>query len=42
MIDGLNKGHIDIDRRVLADLAVHEKPAFAALAEQAKSALAQL
>ena len=39
MIDGLNKGNIEIDRRVLADLAVHEKEAFAALAEQAKQAL---
>lgn len=41
MIDGLKKGNIDIDRRVLADLAVNEKPAFAALAEQARNALAQ-
>jgi large subunit ribosomal protein L20 len=39
MIDGLNKADIVIDRRVLADLAVHEKEAFAALAEQAKAAM---
>ena len=39
MIDGLNKANIVIDRRVLADLAVHEKDAFAALAEQAKAAM---
>jgi large subunit ribosomal protein L20 len=39
MIDGLNKANIVIDRRVLADLAVHEKEAFAALAEQAKAAM---
>jgi len=40
MIDGLKKQDIEIDRRVLADLAVHEKEAFAALAEKAKEALA--
>ncbi|MBV1876654.1 MAG: 50S ribosomal protein L20 [Pseudomonadales bacterium] len=40
MINGLKKQNIEIDRRVLADLAVHEKDAFAALAEKAKVALA--
>ena len=40
MINGLKKQDIEIDRRVLADLAVHEKEAFAALAEKAKEALA--
>ncbi len=39
-IDGLSKGEVEIDRKVLADLAVHDKPAFAALVEQAKAALA--
>jgi large subunit ribosomal protein L20 len=39
MIDGLNKAGIEIDRKMLADLAFHDEPAFAALAEQAKSAL---
>lgn len=39
MIDGLKKQDIEIDRRVLADLAVHEKEAFAALVEQAKAGL---
>ena len=38
MIDGLKKQNIEIDRRVLADLAIHEKEAFAALAEKAKEA----
>jgi len=38
LIDGLKKQNIEIDRRVLADLAVHEKEAFAALVEQARSA----
>ena len=40
MINGLNKAEIDIDRRVLADLALNHREAFAALAETAKSALA--
>jgi large subunit ribosomal protein L20 len=39
LIDGLNKAAIVIDRKILADLAVHDKPAFAALAERAKTAL---
>ncbi|MEO0347501.1 MAG: 50S ribosomal protein L20 [Pseudomonadota bacterium] len=40
MIDGLNKAEIEIDRKVLADLAVHQPESFTALAEQAKAALA--
>ena len=39
-IDGLNKASIEIDRKVLADLAVFDKNAFAALASQAKASLA--
>ncbi len=39
-INGLSKAEIEIDRKVLADLAVHEKAAFAALAEKAKASLA--
>ena len=39
-MSGLKKAEIEIDRKVLADLAVHDKVAFAALAEQAKVALA--
>ena len=38
-INGLKKAQIDIDRKVLADLAVHDAGAFAKLAEAAKSAL---
>ena len=34
MIDGLNKASIDIDRKVLADLAVHDIAAFGQLAEK--------
>jgi large subunit ribosomal protein L20 len=39
-INGLKKSGIELDRRVLADLAIHDKEAFAELAEKAKSALA--
>ena len=39
-MDGLNKAEIEIDRKVLADLAVHNPEAFTALAEQAKASLA--
>jgi large subunit ribosomal protein L20 len=39
MMDGLNKAGIEVDRKMLADLAIHDKPAFGALAEQAKAAL---
>lgn len=35
-MNGLKKAAIEIDRKVLADLAVLDKPAFAALAERAK------
>jgi large subunit ribosomal protein L20 len=38
-IDGLSKAGIAVDRKILADLAVHDAAAFAALAEQAKSQL---
>ena len=39
-IAGLKKASIGLDRRVLADLAVHDKEAFAKLVEQSKAALA--
>ncbi|EIC20945.1 50S ribosomal protein L20 [Thiorhodovibrio frisius] len=39
MMDGLNKAGVEIDRKVLADIAYHDEIAFAALAEQAKGAL---
>lgn len=39
-IDGLSKAGIAVDRKILADLAVHDAAAFAALTEQAKSQLA--
>ena len=40
LIAGLKKANIELDRRVLADLAVHDKAAFSAIVEKAKVALA--
>jgi large subunit ribosomal protein L20 len=40
MMDGLRKAEVELDRKVLADIAVHDKDAFTQLAEKAKSALA--
>ncbi|HXK33947.1 MAG TPA: 50S ribosomal protein L20 [Dehalococcoidia bacterium] len=40
LIDGLNKAGIAVDRKVLADLAVREPEAFAALAQKAVAATA--
>lgn len=40
LINGLSKAGIMLDRRVLADLAVHDKAAFCAVVNQAKAALA--
>lgn len=39
MINGLHKASIEVDRKVLADLAMDEPEAFAALAAEAKAAL---
>ncbi|MFZ5653619.1 MAG: 50S ribosomal protein L20 [Pseudomonadota bacterium] len=39
LIAGLKRANIQLDRRVLADLAVHDKAAFATIAAQAKTAL---
>ena len=38
-MNGLKKASIDLDRKVLADLAVFDKPAFAKIASQAKASL---
>ena len=38
-INGLNKAKIELDRKILADLAMNDAKAFAALAKQAKVAL---
>lgn len=39
-IAGLNRAAIGLDRKVLAELAVNDKPAFAAIVAQAKASLA--
>ena len=39
LIDGLNKAKVEVDRKVLADLAVSDEAAFGALALAAKGAL---
>ena len=38
-MNGLKKASIDIDRKVLAELAVHDRAAFNKIAEQAKATL---
>lgn len=38
-INGLKRAGIELDRKVLADIAVYDKAAFAVIAEQAKAAL---
>ena len=39
LINGLNKAEIEVDRKVLADIAVHDIEAFGALVAAAKAAL---
>ncbi len=39
MINGLSRAGIEVDRKVLADIAVHDIKAFGAIAEQARAAL---
>lgn len=39
LINGLNKAGIELDRKVLADIAVRDAAAFTAIADQAKKAL---
>jgi large subunit ribosomal protein L20 len=38
-IDGLHKAGIEIDRKVLSEMAIHEPDAFGAIVEKAKGAL---
>ena len=40
LIAGLKKANVEIDRKVLADLAMNEKQAFSAVVEKAKTSLA--
>jgi large subunit ribosomal protein L20 len=42
LIDGLARAGVEVDRKVLSDLAIREPAAFAALVEQAKGALSYL
>jgi large subunit ribosomal protein L20 len=39
-INGMNKAGIALDRKVLSDIAIHDKAAFAGIVEQAKAKLA--
>ena len=41
-IDGLNKAGIEVDRKVLSDMAIHEPAAFKALVDAAKKGLEYL
>ena len=38
-MNGLNKAAIEIDRKVLSDIAIFDKPAFAALVEKSRAGL---
>ena len=42
LVDGLTKAGIEVDRKVLSDLAIHEPQAFAGLVAKAKESLAYL
>ncbi len=39
MIDGLNKANVEVDRKVLADIAVFDAAGFSVLAEKARASL---
>jgi len=39
-INGLSKAGVVVDRKILADIAMHDMPTFTQLAEKAKAALA--
>ena len=41
LINGLTRAAIEVDRKVLADIAIHDSKAFSVLAEKAKASLAQ-
>ena len=40
LMNGLKKANVELDRKALADIAVHDLAAFGQIAEQAKRALA--
>ncbi len=39
LINGLKKASVEVDRKILADIAVHDQATFTALAEKAKASL---
>jgi large subunit ribosomal protein L20 len=39
LINGMNQAEMEVDRKILADIAVHDPEAFGAIAAQAKAAL---
>ena len=39
-MNGLKKASIELDRKVLSDMAIHDKPAFAAIVNQVKATVA--
>ena len=39
LMNGLKRANVELDRKVLADLAVHDTEAFGVLAEKAKASL---
>jgi large subunit ribosomal protein L20 len=41
LINGMSRAEMEVDRKVLADIAVHDPEAFGAIAAQAKAALAE-
>jgi large subunit ribosomal protein L20 len=41
LINGLHKAGVEVDRKVLADIAVHDIDAFGAIVEQAQAGLTQ-
>ena len=41
LINGMNRAEMAVDRKVLADIAVHDPEAFGVIADQAKAALAE-
>ncbi len=41
LMDALRKAHIELDRKILADLAVNDPSAFSKIAEKAKSSLSK-
>ena len=40
LVNGLKRADIEVDRKVLADLAIYDQEAFSAIADAAKEALA--